>query len=79
MQIMDLQNLIVLARKGIASIAANLSAAEGAAAYASIGAAETFVNNLVEQQKQQQKQQEEAQAKFNEMPNVKVIEVTQQT
>jgi hypothetical protein len=72
MKIGDLQNVLILARKGLAAVAANLSAQEGAAAYTSIGEVEAFVNGLIEQQKQQEAQKPE------ETPNVKVVEINQQ-
>jgi hypothetical protein len=75
MKIGDLQNVLVLARKGLASIATNLSAQEGAAAYTSIGEVEAFTNNLIEQQKQQQ----EAAKSIENQPNVKVVEINQET
>lgn len=74
MKIGDLQNVLILARKGLASVAGNLSAQEGAAAYTSIGEVEAFVNGLIEQQKQQ----EQAQQQIEEAPNVKVVEINQQ-
>jgi hypothetical protein len=75
MKISDLQNVLVLARKGLGTIAANLSAQEGAAAYASIGEVENFVGGLIEQQKQQQ----EAQKQLEQQPNVQVVEINQES
>jgi hypothetical protein len=74
MKISDLQNVLVLARKGLGTVAANLPAQEGAAAYSSIGEVEAFVNGLIEQQKQQA----EAQKTLEEQPNVQVVEINQQ-
>lgn len=74
MKISDLQNVLILARKGLANVAANLSAQEGAAAYASIGEVEQFVGGLIEQQKQQQ----EAQQQLEGQPNVQVVEINQE-
>jgi len=74
MKISDLQNVLILARKGLGAVASTLSAQEGASVYTSIGEVESFVNGLIEQQKQQQ----EAQKNLEAQPNVQVIEVNQQ-
>jgi cell division protein FtsX len=74
MKISDLQNVLMLARKGLGVVAANLSAQDGANAYGSIGEVEAFVANLIEQQKQQ----EEAQKKLATQPNVQVVEINQE-
>jgi hypothetical protein len=74
MKISDLQNVLVLARKGLGAVAANLGAQEGAAAYSSIGEVESFVNGLVEQQKNQL----EAQKQLEAQPNVQVVEINQE-
>ena len=74
MKIQDIQNVLVLARRGLGTVAPNLSAQEGASAYTSIGEVEAFVNGLIEQQKQQQ----EAQKTIEEQPNVQIVEINQQ-
>ena len=74
MKISDLQNVLVLARKGLGTVASTLSAQEGASVYVSIGEVEAFVNGLIAQQKAQQ----EAQQNLESQPNVQVIEVNQQ-
>jgi hypothetical protein len=74
MKISDLQNVLVLARKVLGTVAPNLSAQEGAAAYTSIGEVEKFVSGLIDQQKQQA----EAQQQLESHPNVQIVEVNQQ-
>lgn len=54
MNIVDLQNVIGLARKAISIIGDKLPADQGQAAYKSIGEVEVFTRNLMEQQQQQQ-------------------------
>lgn len=74
MTLQDIQNLIFLARKGLASLADNISTQDGQAAYHSIGAAEAFISQMAEQEKQRQE------AKNNELaktPNVEVININQ--
>lgn len=51
MKISDLQNLIILARNGLASVSKELDARQGAAAFASIAEVEAWVESLIEQQK----------------------------
>lgn len=53
MHINELRNLIVLARRGVA-VDTNINAREAQAAWASIAAAEAFVNNVLESEKAKQ-------------------------
>lgn len=53
MHINELRNLVVLARRGIA-VDTNISAREAQAAWASIAAAEGFINNVLETEKAKQ-------------------------
>lgn len=73
MKINDLQNVLMLARRGLQTISANLSAQDGANAYNAIGEVEAFVANLLEQQKNQL----EAQKQLENQPNVQVVEINQ--
>lgn len=54
MNIQDLQNVIVMARKFISVAGSDLSAEQGQQAYASIGEVEKFFENIVEQHKTEQ-------------------------
>ena len=54
MNIVDLQNVIGLARKAISLIGDKLPSEQGEAAYKSIGEVENLARNLIQQQQQQQ-------------------------
>lgn len=58
MQVVDLRNLIVLARKGMGAFGESISAEEAKAAWTAIGNAETF---LVDFEKQIAEKQESSQ------------------
>jgi hypothetical protein len=77
MTLQDLQNLIFLARKGLASIADNLPSQEGQLAYQSIGTAEAFVAQMAEQEKKKKELEASKQTEMLSAPNVEVITITQ--
>ncbi len=76
MTLQDLQNLIFLARKGLASIADNLPSQEGQLAYQSIGTVEAFVAQMAEQEKQKKELEASKQKEMLSAPNVEVITIT---
>ena len=60
MNIVELKNLVVLARKGVAALGDTISANEAQAAWGAIQSAEGFLNTMAEQAKAAQQAQAEA-------------------
>lgn len=54
MKISDIQNVLVLARQGVKVLAENVDAQQGAQAFASIAAVETWVSAMIQQHARQQ-------------------------
>ena len=59
MQVADLKNLVVLARKGMAAIGESIGAEEAKAAWTAIGNGEAFLANFEQMVAQQQANQEQ--------------------
>lgn len=68
MKISDIQNVVALARQGVKVLAEKIDAQQGAQAFASIAAVETWVNDMVQQHTQTQNVDENGQG-------VEVVEV----